>query len=210
MGKYFLGKYRIGQVKIEKPAMKEGESKEDWMGRCIPYLIQEGKDKDTASGQCAGMYESKGIGKKFTLSTFKALEDFSLGKLEIKKGQELKYVLGVVLEPETIDATKTKDSVGDIYDEEEVRKAAHHFMMNYKGNGNDFMHDGKNNKDLKIVESYIAPADFSFDGQKVKKGTWMMGTLIFDDGIWKAVKEGKITGYSIGGTARGGIEHSKT
>jgi hypothetical protein len=144
--------------------------------------------------------------KKFSAFTYISEEDFNIDDLKVKKGTELKFVLGVVLEPNVIDGTTTDKTIGDIYDEEEVRKAAHFFMMNYSGIGNDFMHDGKDNKDLKIVESFIAPDDFILDGNVVRKGTWMMGTLVLNNDVWKAIKEGKITGYSIGGVARGKIE----
>ena len=214
--KYDLG---IDKLKISKPEFKPGESQSDWMARCIPFLIEnEGKTKEQATGQCAGMWQNKmekeetnniefeGESKKFAFETYTAPEDFDLDDQHVTKGQELQFVLGVVLEPETIDATVTDKSAGDIYSDEEVRKAAHDFMANYTGRGNDLMHDGRDNTNLKIVESYIAPTDMAVNGSKVKKGTWMMGTLIFDSKIWEAVKSGKITGYSIGGIATGKLE----
>lgn len=40
------------------PEHKKGESREDWMNRCIPIVIKEGKTPEQASGQCGGMYDS--------------------------------------------------------------------------------------------------------------------------------------------------------
>jgi cation transport regulator ChaB len=41
------------------PGHIKGESREDWMARCIPYLIEkENKTKEQAAGQCGGMYDS--------------------------------------------------------------------------------------------------------------------------------------------------------
>jgi hypothetical protein len=41
------------------PKHIKGESREDWMARCIPYLIEkENKTKEQAAGQCGGMYDS--------------------------------------------------------------------------------------------------------------------------------------------------------
>lgn len=38
---------------------KQGESRKDFMGRCVPYLIkEEGKTPDQAKGQCHGMWKS--------------------------------------------------------------------------------------------------------------------------------------------------------
>jgi len=34
------------------------ESRSDWMSRCIPYVMDEGRTHDQAVGQCAGMWNS--------------------------------------------------------------------------------------------------------------------------------------------------------
>ncbi len=54
---------------------------------------------------------------------------------------------------------------------------------------------------VSIVENYIAPADFELEGLTIKKGTWMMGCRVNDAGLWAGVKDGSITGFSIGGSA---------
>ena len=72
-------------------------------------------------------------------------------------------------------------------------------MADYAGQGNGLMHKSFGHDRLKIVESYIAPVDMQVDGTLVGKGSWLMSTVILDDTIWKSVKEGKITGYSIRG-----------
>ena len=147
-------------------------------------------------------------GSKFEPIQYIAPSDFDIGKIHVQKGQELHYILGLVLAPETVDGTVTKDSVGDIYSEDEVRKAAHFFMANYTGNGNDLMHDGKDNNSLAIVESYIAPTDMTLNTETIMKGSWMMATLILDETIWEKIKKGEITGYSIGGLANAQLEAS--
>lgn len=38
------------------PSVKKGESRNDYVGRCIPIVIKEGKTKDQAVGKCEGMY----------------------------------------------------------------------------------------------------------------------------------------------------------
>lgn len=41
------------------PEHKKGESRDDWMKRCIPDLIKnENKTQEQAAGQCGGMYDS--------------------------------------------------------------------------------------------------------------------------------------------------------
>lgn len=110
---------------------------------------------------------------------------------------EERFVLGVVLEPEVV------DKQNDIYSAEEIRNAAHRFMADYRQIG--FMHDEKigalGEQKVKILESYIAPTDLDFGGEKVKKGAWLLGVRVLDDGLWAAVKSGDLSAFSIGGDA---------
>lgn len=110
----------------------------------------------------------------------------------LKTGEE-RYVFGIVLEPETVDAQK------DIYSAAEVRDAAHKFMEEFQNIG--LMHRGYVNGAVKILESYVAPTEFEVDGTKVKKGTWLLAVRVQDDGLWEQVKTGELGGFSIGGSA---------
>jgi len=114
-----------------------------------------------------------------------------IGK-KTEKGDE-HYVLGIVLEPEVVDAQN------DIYSADEIRNTAHEFMQKYRTIG--LMHKGGINDKVKILESYIAPCDFEADGQPVKAGTWVMAVKVLDEDLWKACKSGELTGFSIGGSA---------
>lgn len=109
------------------------------------------------------------------------------------EGAEERFVLGVVLEPDTVDSQK------DTYSAEEVRKAAHRFMENYGNLG--LQHDAIITGKIKILESYVAPSDFQVGEETVKAGTWMLAIRAVDDGIWESIKSGSLTGFSIGGSA---------
>ena len=89
-------------------------------------------------------------------------------------------MLGVVLEPETVDAQD------DIYSAAEVRDAAHRFMEQYQNIG--LMHQGLVNGRVKILESYLAPSSFSLDGAQVRKGTWLLAVRILDGHLWSQIK----------------------
>jgi hypothetical protein len=91
------------------------------------------------------------------------------------------------------------DSQGDIYSHEEVRKAAHEYMENAGNLGKQ--HGEIVTGKLKILESYVSPADFTQDEESVAKGTWIMGIRVVDDDLWSDVKKGTFTGFSIGGAA---------
>lgn len=109
-----------------------------------------------------------------------------------KKGDE-HIVMGIVYEPDTVDAQ------GDQASEEEIRKAAYHFMENnptFK-----IQHKGKP-VNIKVLESYIAPQDFTIAKRNVKKGSWVLVTRILNKQLWKDIKAGKMTGFSMAGYAK--------
>jgi DNA adenine methylase len=105
-----------------------------------------------------------------------------------------RYVMGIVLEPEVVDAQ------GDIYSVDEIREAAHRFMEEFGGLG--LMHRMRVNGQVKVLESYLAPTDFTVGDVNVRRGTWMLAVRILSDDLWERVKGGDLTGFSIGGTAR--------
>ena len=112
-----------------------------------------------------------------------------------KIDEEKKIVYGEVLVPDTYDAQGHKIT------EAEIEKACHWYMINSQKN--KVMHKGHYIKS-DVVECYIVPQDLNFKNPQgeevvVKKGTWFMGTKIYDEETWKEVKDGKLTGYSIGG-----------
>jgi len=101
-----------------------------------------------------------------------------------------RIVMGVVYEPDK------EDTQGDWASAEEIRKAAYTFMESnqiYKVN-----HEGSGAM-IHILESYLAPVDFEIEGETVKKGSWLMASRVVDDEIWKQIKDGEITGYSMAG-----------
>lgn len=132
------------------------------------------------------------------LESAELLEDPPIEKVcELIKGvdpNDERYVLGVVLVPEQVDAQ------GDIYSHEEVRQAAHRFMEEFGGLG--LMHELRVNDQVKVLESYVAPTPFQVGELSVAKGTWLLAVRVHSDELWERVKRGELTGFSIGGSAR--------
>jgi len=46
------------------PKPKAGETRKDFMIRCIPEVIKEGKSKEQAVAICSSYYENKNYGKE--------------------------------------------------------------------------------------------------------------------------------------------------
>ena len=122
----------------------------------------------------------------------------------IKRGsEEERFTLGVVLEPDVVDAQN------DQYSKEEVRRACHRFAEFYLNAG--LMHRELANGRIVILENYLAPCDFvAENGEAVKEGTWLQGRGYRNDEIWQKIKNGELTGLSIGGSAiRKPMENTK-
>jgi len=109
-------------------------------------------------------------------------------------GQEERFVFGVVLVPNEVDAQ------GDIYDEATVRDAAHSFLE-FFGGGMKIMHSGEAVDGLVVLESYVSKVEEEHGGETFPVGTWFLAVRVKDDDLWQAVKRGDFTGFSIGGTA---------
>lgn len=114
-----------------------------------------------------------------------------------KADEEQQTVTGVVLQPEVVDAQ------GDVYSADVIRTAAHGFLAQF----NKKTKLGQQHKNFTagrfaLVESYLAPMGFVINGKTVKEGSWVMAVKVLDPEVWKAVKEGRVTGFSIGGKAK--------
>jgi hypothetical protein len=117
----------------------------------------------------------------------------------VKAVDEQRLVYGVVYEP------GVEDAHGDTMTAAEIEKAAHGFMTRYArlegDSGTD--HLAKVGRDaVTIVESFIAPVDFQLGAQTIRKGTWVMGAKVWDDKLWKAIKNKRFTGWSFEGWGR--------
>lgn len=122
------------------------------------------------------------------------LEELEERYVPIVKVDKKKHIVyGVVLEPEVWDAQK------DIVSKEEIEAAAHEFLAFYRKIDLRHHHVAKS---CYPVESYIAPQDFVLGSEKVKEGSWILGSKVTDPKIWKDIEDGLLTGYSIVGMAR--------
>ena len=115
----------------------------------------------------------------------------------IKKADALKrgLVYGLVYEP------LVKDTHEDFATAEEIESAAHAYLPAAMLNVEHKNEETLKSTDSVVVESYIAPCDFQIDDDVVKKGSWILVTKIFSKELLEDVRSGKITGYSMEGTA---------
>jgi len=121
----------------------------------------------------------------------KFISVYPIDKADAKSKDE-HIVCGIVYEPDV------EDAQGDAADETEIRKAAHYFMENSQQF--KIMHKGSR-ASVKVLESYLAPVNFTISGQKIRKGTWIIKARILDKETWEAVKNGSLKGFSMAGFA---------
>lgn len=62
------------------------------------------------------------------------------------------------------------------------------------------MHTEMLGDDCQVVECYIAPADFELAGERVRKGTWLLGA-VWNEEQFQKIQSGERRGYSMGGYA---------
>lgn len=160
----------------------------DFSGECIPLF-------DAVLRPVCKVEKIEMQKVKDSLKPGKPAFEKEISLIPLLKGtkKEERIVYGIVYEPDE------EDSQGDVANAEEIRKAAYQFMedcQTFK-----VMHKGSNVR-VRILENYIAPVDFTIEKKSVKEGSWVLVTRILDPKIWKAIKKGKLTGYSMAGYAR--------
>ena len=126
-----------------------------------------------------------------------ATHDFELFLPIHKIDEDEQLLTGIVLEPDEVDAQN------DTVNKSEIKNAAYRFLAKYnKSTRLGLMHTTFSNVGIELVESWVARASAAMGGKPVKEGSWLMTVHVTDGKLWRKVKEGKITGFSIGGAAK--------
>lgn len=119
---------------------------------------------------------------------------FTITKIDKKQ----QIVGGVVYEPDEV------DTQGDYADKKEIEKAMYRFMEKYATNTKRIRINHKGKKIFfPIVESFIPDHDTKKGDQPLKAGTWWLMIKITNDKIWDEIEKGTLTGFSMGGRAKG-------
>lgn len=97
-----------------------------------------------------------------------------------------------------------EDLHGDYVSEEEIRKACHAF--NRSPMRANLFHKAMTDS-VEFIESYILPTGIELEDaagtvRNIPKGAWLVVTQTYSDEIWKAQKDGRLNGVSIGARGR--------
>jgi hypothetical protein len=169
---------------LPKPVKEE--KTDVFISRCIKFAVAEGMPQEQAAAACysqaraAGRKVSKDVSMKF-----------------FKKDVEKQIVYGIIFEPGFIDADD------EYIEKDDIEEAAHEYLIKLRredGTRTKLSHTLSIDDKTDIVESYIQPVDMEIEGEIIKEGTWIIAMKIHDKELWEET-QGKITGYSAGGTA---------
>ncbi len=114
----------------------------------------------------------------------------------LKMNKRQQVVGGIIYEPDV------KDSQGDYADAAEIEKAMYGFMVKYADDTRRFRvnHMGKRLL-LPVLECFQPEQDTRKAGHTVKAGSWWLMLKVPDKDLWKDIEEGRLTGFSMGGSA---------
>ena len=109
----------------------------------------------------------------------------------IRKDFEKQIIYGIAIEPDVVDAQD------QFINKEDIEEAAHEYLVNHR---NIKLSHGVNiTKEVDVVESYIAPVEFTVNDVLIKEGTWIVALKINNEELWKETAT-NIVGLSVGGT----------
>lgn len=165
--------------------LAEGLSSEEAFQKAFTEVMEATEGKGLVEKMKGILYKAAGVDQK---TIIKSVDD------------EKRLALFVVMSPDDVDAH------GDVTTAEEIEKACNNY--NTYCNKANLYHMVETDK-AQVVQSFINPSEFETeDGRTIKKGAWLQWWHFPKDdedseALWKSVKEGKITGVSIGARGTG-------
>jgi len=129
------------------------------------------------------------------------------GKVATFKGidEDKRLATGVVLVPSEV------DHQGDWVEPETIEGFSRDFMRRMQTGdethrGGGLMHAAfPGPTEISLFENRVLDKETTIEGEEYPAGTWVQTWHIEDDDLWELVKDGVISGYSIGGRVRDGM-----
>lgn len=90
------------------PKVKSGERKKDFMSRCIPMVVNEGKEQDQAVAICSNIWEdSEAESKAKFIGSIRSLNEEQLKEMHLTKASMISEASSLV--PDSLDTEKSFD-----------------------------------------------------------------------------------------------------
>ena len=124
-------------------------------------------------------------------------------KLEFKTNEELHWVSGPVMLPDTPIYRRTDDGFEYyiMYSKETIRQMAEKLMKDGLQNVVTRMHDNSPVEGISLVELFIKDSTKGIDPSytDVPDGTLMASYKVENPGVWEQIKKGEFQGFSLTG-----------
>ena len=124
--------------------------------------------------------------------------DLRANEIKIEKIDEDERIVFGFFSVVEKDGEPVVDREGDVIAPEDLEKAVYEFVLKSRVAGENHLKKGVGQLIESIVLTKEKQAALGIDIGKV---AWWGGFKIFDDDVWKAVKEKQYLAFSIGGTA---------
>ncbi len=169
----------------------KGEREDEFIPRCISYVVGEGKNEDQAAAICYSKWENKGQFDNQKMHAFAVVND------------EDRIVVGPAMIPDL--PIYRNDEAGEYYvffDKKTIETIALKFYQKgFQQNANE-MH-AKAVDGITFFQSWIADESKGIPKMKqfenLPDGTWFLGAKVENDETWAKVKDGTFKGFSVEG-----------
>jgi hypothetical protein len=204
----------------------KGESKNDFMPRCIEYIINEGKESEQAVAICSSLWEQhfaevqvivckkcghswdyqEGGKDPYTCHMCGGKEEFSAHLSFAVQDEDQRIVSGPLMIADL--PMYRRDEEGEYYVMfigEQIKKIVQRFFKKgYQAKVN--IEHGKKAEGIYMFESYIIDRDRGVNPPKgfedVADGSWFGSFKVENDKLWDEVKAGTFKGFSVEGLFR--------
>lgn len=168
-----MGKKKLSDIRIEFISLVENPAN----GMEIVWKSKEPRKESAAD-----------------ISIYRDLDITAKDAARIAKTDDEKHlVFATVYEPDTV------DSQGDFAEADEIEKAAHLFLGEYRQEFVDTEHNQRMNGSI-VVESFIKRGSVE-EYPDTKDGAWCVVIKVRDVDTWDKIKNGEIAGVSMFGSA---------
>jgi hypothetical protein len=177
----------LGKVGEKFVNPTEGESKEDYLSRCIPAMISEGKEQDQAVAMCVSMYDN--FSSKFSVI------------------DEEKRILGGFLMTANQPIYRRDEDGSEYYvtfTPESISKIVNKLAKSGKQLTFNLNHDDSQPvKGAYLLSHFIIDSKLGVSTPQgftpAPDGSWFGYVKIEDESVWEKAKKGEIKGFSVEG-----------
>lgn len=179
-----------------------GESKDEYISRCIPAVMNEGYDQDQASAICYTDWDNFEINVS-SLPNY--VNETSGSKFSFAINEDQQMVVGPLMIPDKLIMRLTSE--GEPYyvyfSKDTIKVIAEKVMKDNQMHNLNLEHNPEEKVEGYMVSTWVVE-DALKDKQQVygfnhPEGTWMGQYKIENKSVWEKVKNGDIKGFSVEG-----------